>query len=233
MKQLLALSSWIFLLMIGCVKKSTQFEPPTTLRTVEADATESAPSSDKILNGIKRIAIIGDSLTEGYGVPAESSFPKVLEKLCHENGRLDIEVMSSGSSGSTSASGPSRVQWALKSKPDLIIVALGANDGLRGLEVEQMRKNLERTIQEAKKAQVKVVLAGMKAPPNLGRDYTKAYENSFSEVAHAEGIPLFPFLLEGVAGEPELNIDDGIHPNEAGHQIMGQNLFRFLTSLKF
>ncbi len=214
---------------VGCTKNRAPVPAPPT----EASLPNEALISGDLLPGVKKIAIIGDSLTEGYGVDASESFGQVLENLLHEQGRPDLSVQSLGGSGSTSASGPSRVRWALQGEPDLIILALGANDGLRGLAVDQLKENLIETVRAAKEAGVQVVLAGMKAPPNLGRAYTQSYEAVFHEVAAEEQIPLMPFLLEGVAGVDEFNIDDGIHPNAKGHQIMGNNLFLFLKEQNF
>lgn len=175
----------------------------------------------------KTLVILGDSLTEGYGVQKEKAFPALLEKKLQE-AKLDWKVNNAGVSGSTSASAPSRTDWILKSKPDAILLALGANDGLRGLSTESMEKNLREAIGKINAAKVKVFLAGMQMPPNFGVEYTKKYKEVFPRIAKEEGIELLPFLLEKVAGQDKLNLADRIHPNEAGHKIIAGTVFQFL-----
>ena len=122
----------------------------------------------------------------------------------------------------------SRLNWFLKAKPDLIILALGANDGLRGIKVEKSQKNLEDFISKCQKEDIPVILAGMQLPPNYGKEYTSAFKKMFQEVANKYKVPQIPFLIEGVAGKPELNIEDGIHPNPKGHIIIAQNVFLYI-----
>ncbi|MBX3023088.1 MAG: arylesterase [Bdellovibrionales bacterium] len=173
----------------------------------------------------KKLVIIGDSITEGYGVSQDLAYPSLLQK------KLDTlnkswRVVNSGISGSTAASAPSRVSWALKQKPDLIVIALGANDGLRGTTVKSIEENLNAAIKLCKDAKVKVMLAGMRLPPNYGADYTRDFAAVFGRVAKKQGIPEIPFLLENVGGKPELNQADGIHPNEKGHSIVAETVFK-------
>tara|TARA_Y100001935_G_C17310740_1_gene515927 strand:+ start:2570 stop:3247 length:678 start_codon:yes stop_codon:yes gene_type:complete len=175
----------------------------------------------------KTLVFIGDSLTEGYGVPKDFSFPSLVQQKLESKG-LSYEVVNSGVSGSTSASAPSRVKWALKSKPEYIVLALGANDGLRGLSTSQMKKNLSEAIELAQAKKVKVLLLGMYMPPSLGSKYTKDFAKVFSEITKKYKVPLLPFLLEDVGGVQKYNQADGIHPNEEGHQKIAQNVFRFL-----
>lgn len=178
------------------------------------------------------VLFLGDSLTEGLGVAPEAAYPAVIQKALKEEKR-DVKVVNGGISGSTSASGVGRLKWHLKAKekPDVLVLALGANDGLRGLPVPELRKNLKGVIGLAKANRMKVLLAGMLMPPNYGKDYTESYVKAFPEVAAEEGVPLVPFLLEGVGGERSLNQADGIHPNEAGHKILAQNVLKFLKPL--
>jgi acyl-CoA thioesterase-1 len=171
----------------------------------------------------KTLTIIGDSITEGYGVPKEKAYPALLEKNLP-----GWKITNAGISGSTSASAPSRMKWALKAKPTAVLIALGGNDGLRALKVEEMRKNLAEALSLAKKAGVKALLAGQQAPPNYGTTYTKSFFSSFGEVAKNAKVPLYPFILEGVAGNPKMNLADGIHPNEAGQQVIADKLLPFL-----
>ena len=178
----------------------------------------------------KKLVIIGDSLTEGLGVDKDSAFPAVLEKLLKDTGKNNWEVVNSGISASTSASALSRVNWILKSKPDLILLALGANDGLRNLSTEELKTNLQKAIRKAKEQNIKVMLAGMEMPPNYGKAYTQKFHEVYPQLAREEKIALLPFLLKGVAGNPKLNQADGIHPNEAGHKIVAKLVYDFLVN---
>lgn len=173
------------------------------------------------------LVIIGDSLTEGYGIAKDQAYPALLEKKLQAAG-LKWKIQNSGVSGSTSASGPKRIQWALKGKPQAVMLALGANDGLRGLSVQQLEDNLKKSIELVKKEKIKIYLAGILMPPNYGKDYAEKFAKVFPKVAKDTGTPLLPFLLEGVAANPKLNLPDGIHPNEEGHKIMAETVFQFL-----
>ncbi len=175
----------------------------------------------------KTFVIIGDSLTEGYGVPKENAYPALLEKKLKEENR-NWKVINSGVSGSTTASALSRVKWILKSKPDMIMIALGANDGLRGVKVATSRKNLEDALDELKKANIPVVIAGMQMPPNFGRAYSDEFKSMFASLAKKYNAKFVPFMLEGVAGDSKLNQPDGIHPNEGGHKIMAEYMYKQL-----
>ncbi len=172
----------------------------------------------------KKLVIIGDSLTEGFGVRRELAFPSLLQKKI-DAAKKNWRVINSGISGSTSASAPSRVTWHLKQKPELIILALGANDGLRGSSVKAMEENLNKAAELAKKAGVKIILAGIQVPPNYGSAYATSFQEVFARVAQKSDIPLIPFLLEKVAGEKNLNLEDGIHPNEKGHAVISETVF--------
>jgi acyl-CoA thioesterase-1 len=143
---------------------------------------------------------------------------------------MNWKVINSGISGSTSASGPSRAKWLLKAKdkPSLVVVVLGANDGLRGLPVDSVKKSLNETVKILNDAKVKTVIAELYVPPNYGKDYSEKFKKVFGEVAKENKIPLMPFLLEKVAGKTELNLSDGIHPNEKGHQIIADGIYTFL-----
>ena len=175
----------------------------------------------------KKLVVIGDSISEGYGVAKEKSYPSLFEKKIKE-AHKNWQIVNASISGSTSASAPSRVRWQLKGKPDLILLALGANDGLRGLPVADMKKNLREAIEIAKHEHIKVILAGMMMPPNYGPSFTTDFKKSFSDLAKEEKIKLIPFLLNKVAGISSLNQSDGIHPNEKGHEIIAETVFNFL-----
>ena len=174
----------------------------------------------------KTILILGDSLTEGYGVEKESAFPAQLQKIINKSGKENIKVTAAGTSGSTSASALKRLKWHLRKKPDFLILALGGNDGLRGLKPESTKENLSDAIKLAKSKNVKVFLAGMKIPLNYGEDYRSRFEKTFTDLAKVEGVSLIPFLLEGVGGNKDLNLADGIHPNEKGHKIIAQTIYK-------
>jgi acyl-CoA thioesterase I len=174
-----------------------------------------------------RILIIGDSLTAGYGVGKESAFPMQLQELLRKT-HPKITVVAAGSSGATTAGAESRLRWHLKNKPDVLVLALGANDGLRGLPVESTKDNLAKAIDLAQKNKVTVLLAGMKMPMNYGEEYRLKYEKIFSELAEEKNVKLIPFLLEGVGGEKDMNLADGIHPNEKGHRQIADHLHQYI-----
>jgi acyl-CoA thioesterase-1 len=179
---------------------------------------------------IPRVVFLGDSLTEGYGVSKDKAFPALLgAKMLAA--QLKWQVINAGVSGSTSASAKSRMDWQLKSKPEVIVIALGANDGLRGFKPEDTRKNLEEAIVKAKTAGVKVVLAGMQMPPNYGDQYREIFKDMYPALAKKHGVELIPFLLDKVAGEKEFNLEDGIHPNEKGYVIVAETVWKILKPI--
>lgn len=177
-----------------------------------------------------QVVMLGDSLTEGLGVMQEDAFPALVQKKFEKDG-LEVQLMNAGVSGSTSASGPRRLKWYVKIKPDLVFLALGANDGLRGLSLEEMKQNLGKTIEACQRNSLKVVLAGMHVPPNYGEAYSTEFHQVFHELAKKHKIPLLPFLLEGVAGNPDLNQPDGIHPNEEGQKKVAKLVYEFLKPI--
>ncbi|MEE2742655.1 MAG: arylesterase [Bdellovibrionota bacterium] len=175
------------------------------------------------------ILFLGDSLTEGYGVPAEKAYPELVKKRLFTNLGKKVEIFNLGVSGSTTSSGLTRLKWITgQKKIKLMILALGANDGLRGIPLEKSRQNLVDIIRFAKEKQIKVILAGMKIPPNYGEDYRSGFEKIFKDLAKTHRVAFLPFLLKDVAGIKALNLPDGIHPNEKGHEIMAQTVFNAL-----
>lgn len=167
-----------------------------------------------------RIIVLGDSLTAGLGLDLEDSFPSVIQRRLKEKG-LDYHVVNAGVSGDTSAGGLRRLEWALgEGDPRILIVALGGNDGLRGLPPPQLEQNLASIIATGQKRGLTVILAGMEAPPNYGPEYTAAFRKTYQDLARKYNVALIPFLLQGVAGDPALNQGDGIHPNARGAQIV-------------
>ena len=176
-----------------------------------------------------RIVVLGDSLTAGLGLSPEDSYPARLQEQLESAG-YELRVMNAGVSGDTTAGGLRRLDWALEGDVRILIVALGGNDGLRGLPVEQMKDNLSGMITAATARGVKVLLAGMEAPPNFGTDYTERFRCVFWELAAEHEIIFLPFLLEGVAGIPELNQPDGIHPNAEGAERVAAHVWSALES---
>ncbi len=177
----------------------------------------------------KKLIILGDSLTEGYGVAQEAAFPAIIQKKFVAD-KFEWIIQASGSSGSTSASAIGRMKWLAKDKPDAILILLGSNDGLRGFKTEDTEKNLAEAIQWAQNNKIKIILGQLHVPPNYGKDYEKKFSAIYTHLAKKFKIPLAPFLLDDVAGKSELNQVDGIHPNEKGHAIVAQNMYRYLKS---
>ncbi|MFQ5597151.1 MAG: arylesterase [Nitrospiria bacterium] len=168
----------------------------------------------------KVIAAFGDSLTAGFGVPADAAYPAQLNRRLLEAGYA-FRVVNAGVSGETTAGGLRRVDWILqKIRPDIVILELGANDGLRGLDLRQMENNLTKMIERFHEKGVKVLLAGMKIPPNYGKAYSDAFEAVFPKLSDRHQIGLIPFFLDGVAAQPHLNQADGIHPTADGYKVL-------------
>lgn len=185
-----------------------------------------------LLRAETTILMLGDSLTEGTGLKKNQAYPYLVEQKLRAQGFSSIKVINAGVSGSTSASALSRLKWHLRSTPEILLLALGANDGLRGLSTAQMKRNLAKTIKLALSKGVRVVLAGMKMPPNYGAEYTREFEKVFYQLAKEYDVVFIPFLLEGVAGDPKLNFPDGLHPNERGHQIIAELVYKTLVKLE-
>ena len=180
----------------------------------------------------KVILFFGDSLTAGYGLSPEEAFPALVEKALQKKG-AKIKVVNAGLSGETSAGGLTRIDWILRQPIDVFVLELGGNDGLRGLPIDQTRRNLQTIIDKvkAKFPACKVVLAGMMVPPNMGSEYSTSFRNIFKEIAKKNNAVLMPFLLEGVGGNEKLNQADGIHPNVEGHRIVAANLVKIIEPL--
>lgn len=162
-----------------------------------------------------RLLAFGDSLIHGYGLPAGETFPDQLQAALRAEGR-QVEVINAGNSGDTTAAGRARLAWNLSEDPDAVLLLLGANDGLRGLDPAETRRNLEAMLATLEEEQLPVLLAGMLAPPNLGAEYGRAFNAIYPELAERHDLVFYPFFLEGVAAEPALNQPDGIHPNAEG-----------------
>ncbi|MBI3265333.1 MAG: arylesterase [Acidobacteria bacterium] len=188
-------------------------------------ATSAAPPAAR-----PRIVVLGDSLTFGLGLPSDESYPAILQRKLDQAG-YRYEVVNAGVSGETSAGGLRRLDWALGNDARILILALGGNDGLRGIPVESMKANLSAIIEGAKRRGAAVLLAGMEAPPNLGNAYTGEFRGAFREVAQQQAVPLLPFLLQGVAGVASLNQGDRIHPNREGARLVAEHVWRSLEPI--
>ena len=177
-----------------------------------------------------RVVVLGDSLTAGLGLSPEQAYPTLLQQRLNDSG-LRYQVVNAGVSGDTSAGGLRRLDWALEGDVRVLIVALGGNDALRGLPIEELRRNLSEIVERAQSRRVDVILAGMEAPPNFGRDYTVGFHDVFPGLARKYRTALVPFLLEGVAGIDAMNQRDGIHPTAAGARKVADNVWAALKPL--
>ncbi|MFQ5527481.1 MAG: arylesterase [Thermoanaerobaculia bacterium] len=180
--------------------------------------------------GPPRVLFLGTSLTAGYGLSEEEAYPARLAELLAEDG-TPIEAVNGGVSGDTSAGGLSRLDWLLRGEPEILLIELGANDGLRGLPVEMTEANLREAIGKAQAAGATVVVAGMMMPPNYGEEYARDFRELFPRVAEETGSVLVPFLLEGVAAVPDLNLPDGIHPNAEGQRVVAETVRPYLVEV--
>jgi acyl-CoA thioesterase-1 len=180
----------------------------------------------------KTIMFFGDSITAGYGLEMEQAFPALIQKKIDESG-WPHHVINAGLSGETSAGGLRRVDWVLQRKVDVFVLELGGNDGLRGINTESTKENLQGIIDKVKQRypEAVILLTGMEAPPNMGQDYTNAFRSIFSDLAEENNLPFMPFILEDVGGIPELNLPDGIHPTAEGHEIIAENVWVLLRPL--
>lgn len=178
-----------------------------------------------------KVLFLGDSLTAGYGVKKEDAFPALVGKTINKDGKKKIKIINAGISGSTTAGAKKRLRWYLKGKPEILFLALGANDGLRGLDLKKSEKNLEKVIKLAQKKGLLVVLAGMMLPPNYGKEYRTQFQAMYKNLAKKYDTEFIPFLLKGVGGEANLNQSDGIHPNEEGHKVIAKLVTKKLIGL--
>lgn len=201
---------------------SPDTEPPTM---AEPQAPSTPAPDDRTL-----IIFLGDSLTAGFGLDEPQAFPAIVEKSLIEAGHA-VRVVNAGISGDTTAGGLARLDWLLRQEPDILVVGLGGNDGLRGVPLESSEANLRAILERAKSQSIRLLLAGMLIPPNYGQDYTEHFAGIYPRLAEELDIPLIPFLLEGVAAQPELNLADGIHPNVQGQLIVARTVLEHLRPL--
>lgn len=188
--------------------------PPTSV---------AGPESNAASKDLLKVVFLGDSLTAGLGLPEEEAYPAVLEARLEEAGR-PVEVVNAGVSGDTSAGGLARLDWLLSQEPDVVVVELGPNDGLRGLDLAETEANLREIVRRTRASGARVLLTGLRIPPNYGPDYTERFRDMYPRIAEEMDVDLVPFLLEGVGGEPELNQPDGIHPNTEGQRLLADNV---------
>lgn len=216
----------IALLFIGCGEKTEkkQTETPTEV--------ENAVKKDVISTDDKVILFYGNSLTAAYGLDVKEGFPNRIQQRIDSLG-LDYKVINSGLSGETTSGGLNRLDWVLNQPVDIFVLELGANDGLRGIPISETMNNLQEMIDmvKDKNPDTKIILAGMQIPPNMGADYASQFKAIYPALAQSNNTYLIPFLLEGVAGIPELNLEDGIHPTAEGQRIVTNNVWEILKTI--
>jgi acyl-CoA thioesterase-1 len=200
--------------------------------TFVAAGLSPAPATPRALQAAGTVVFLGDSLTAGYGLDPAMAFPALVQKEIDER-NWPWRVVNAGVSGETSAGGLRRIDWLLRSRIDVLVLELGGNDGLRGIPPESTRSNLQAIIDRTRSRypNVRLVIAGMQMPPNLGETYTSAFRDLYPQLARDNDAVLVPFLLEGVGGDPDLNLPDGIHPTAEGHRIVAANVWAILEPL--
>ena len=214
-KTLLAVVAMV--LVVACDRSDQQqVAKPAATSPVVATSQPAVQSGPKVI-------FLGDSLTAGLGVAADEAYPAVVARTLRETG-TPIRLVNAGVSGDTTAGGLARLDWLLKQKPDVLIVALGSNDGLRGVKVDAIETNLAAILSRAKTSGTRVLLLGMRMPPNYGPEYTDQFAAIYPRLAEREGVPFVPFLLDGVGGDVNLNQADGIHPTALGHQKLAATI---------
>lgn len=203
-------------------------ESPEGEESVEVESAGGTSTTSKT----KTILFFGNSLTAGYGLDTQQAFPALIQDRLDSLG-LNYTVINSGVSGETTSGGLNRLDWVLEQDIAVFVLELGANDGLRGVPLAETKKNLQGIIDAVhrKNREIKVILAGMQIPPNMGQEYTAEFRGMFPELAEKNDLELIPFLLEGVAGRPELNQEDGIHPTAAGQKILRDNVWQVLEDV--
>ena len=205
-------------------------KPEPTASAQPQVATLDSATADEDGNDTPLVLFLGDSLAAGYGLSEEQAFPALVQGLLSQGG-TEVRVVNAGVSGDTTAGGLARIDWLLRQEPDVVVVELGGNDGLRGLDPEVSEKNLRTIIERSQGASAKVLLAGMQMPPNYGADYQRRFAELFPRLAKELDVALIPFLLEGVGGDSDLNLPDGIHPNAEGQKIVAETVTRYLAPL--
>jgi acyl-CoA thioesterase I len=200
------------------------------IATVPGATTMAAAPGGPASTGDRVIVAFGDSLTAGLGVAPDEAYPALLQARLTREG-YPYRVVNAGVSGDTTAGALRRVDWVLRAQPEVVIVALGANDGFRGQSVEAMRSNLEQIVERLRAGGADILLAGMRLPPNYGSDFARRFAEAFPLVTRRMAVAFMPFLLDGVAADPRLNLPDGIHPNAAGYRIIADRIWPYLRPL--
>lgn len=197
-----------------------------------AESPRATPALDTTARGRKNILFFGNSLTAGYGLELSQAFPALIQKRLDSLG-LPYRAINAGLSGETTAGGKGRIDWLLRQKVDIFVLELGGNDGLRGIPTKETRRNLQYLMDrvKAKYPDVKIILAGMQIPPNMGPQYAADFKDIYRDLAQKNGTALIPFLLEGVGGIVKLNLPDGIHPTAKGHQLVMENVWKVLKEV--
>ncbi len=216
----------LVLAFFGC--KNEQAPTAQKAEKPSSEKPEKAPEKD----ARKTVLFFGNSLTAAYGLKPEEGFPALVQQKIDSLG-LAFRVVDAGVSGNTTADGASRIDWVLQQPIDVFVLELGGNDALRGLPVAESKKNLQKIIDAVrlKNPACRIIVAGMQAPPNMGKKYASDFQKIFPELAKTNGLPLIPFLLEGVGGERDLNQKDGIHPTAKGQKIVAANVWAVLFSV--
>ncbi len=222
-------STWLVAVVVtgaltvgGCDSADARRVPGTAGRPVPPDVPVATTAAAR-----PRIVFLGDSLTAGYGIVKSEAVPALIQQRLDAAG-YRYEVVNAGVSGDTSAGGLSRLEWSLDGQVAVLVLELGANDGLRGLPVSQMKQNLAEIIRRTRQRGITVILTGMEAPPNYGPAYTAEFRQAFRDLADEHHVIFMPFYLADVAGHPDLNISDGMHPNAAGSRLIEQSVWRVL-----
>lgn len=215
-----------FLVLVGCGENTKKKQTGTSTGDATVIENEDTTTDEKV------ILFYGNSLTAAYGLDPKEGFPNRIQERIDSLG-LDYNVINSGLSGETTSGGLNRLDWVLNQPVDIFVLELGANDGLRGIPLSESKNNLQKMIDmvKGKNPDTQIILAGMQIPPNMGADYTTQFKEMYPSLAQRNDIHLIPFLLEGVAGNPALNLADGIHPTAEGQKIVTENVWEILKPL--
>lgn len=230
MLNLLLMSGMVGMLALAGCKGDASSKDNSAAVTEQKTAADSSTVSTG--GPVKHIVFFGNSLSAGYGLDPTEAFPAVIQEKI-DSLKLPYKVVNAGLSGETTAGGKGRIDWLLQQPVDIFVLELGGNDGLRGIPVSETGKNLQEIIDrvKAKYPQAKILLAGMQVPPNMGSKYAGEFRAVFKSLADRNNVPLIPFLLEGVGGNPELNQADGIHPTAEGARIVADNVWQVLKGM--
>ncbi len=227
------LALWCVLLTVSCAGEERENSQASAVSSTEAEATGDSRSSET--DGVathpkrRRILVLGNSITAGFGLPEEQAFPALLQAHVNEAGYA-YEIVNAGLSGETTAGGRRRIEWLLRQDADIMIIELGGNDGLRGTEPESMKENLLAIIASARTSNpnMQIILGGMRMPMNMGGRYREKFEAVYPDVAEETGVTFIPHILEGVGGVPSLNQPDGIHPTADGQEVIAETVWGML-----